>query len=91
MIASTLAIFLARILGFMGFIMALIPLCWRITHRLKEGIGKEGSLASIVWSEQMPAAGTLVAVTILTVGISLFVHGITAKPFAQRLAAGNAP
>ena len=49
------------------------------------------AFALIVWSEQIPAAGTLVAVTILTVGISLFVHGITAKPFAQRLAAGNAP
>ena len=43
------------------------------------------AFATIVWSEQSPAAGTLVAVTVVTVGISLVVHGVTAKPFAQRL------
>ncbi len=45
------------------------------------------AFATIVWSAQTPAAGTLVAVTIVTVGISLVVHGVTAKPFAQRLSA----
>jgi NhaP-type Na+/H+ or K+/H+ antiporter len=44
------------------------------------------AFATIVWSEQIPEAGTLVAVTILTVGISLVVHGVTARPFASRLA-----
>ena len=44
------------------------------------------AFATIVWSEQIPEAGTVVAVTILTVGISLVVHGVTARPFASRLA-----
>ena len=44
------------------------------------------AFATIVWSEQIPEAGTLVAVTILTVGISLVIHGVTARPFARRLA-----
>jgi NhaP-type Na+/H+ or K+/H+ antiporter len=44
------------------------------------------AFATIVWSEQVPEAGTVVAVTILTVGISLVVHGVTARPFASRLA-----
>lgn len=44
------------------------------------------AFATIVWSEQIPEAGTLVAVTILTVGISLVVHGVSARPFASRLA-----
>ena len=45
------------------------------------------AFATIVWSEQIPQAGTVVAVTIVTVGISLVVHGVTARPFASRLAA----
>ncbi|MGI9313146.1 MAG: sodium:proton antiporter [Halieaceae bacterium] len=45
------------------------------------------AFATIVWSEQLPASGTLMAVTIVTVGISLVVHGVTARPFARRLAA----
>jgi NhaP-type Na+/H+ or K+/H+ antiporter len=44
------------------------------------------AFATIVWSEQIPEAGTVVAVTILTVGISLVAHGVTARPFASRLA-----
>jgi len=44
------------------------------------------AFATIVWSEQIPQAGTVVAVTIVTVGISLVVHGVTARPFASRLA-----
>ena len=44
------------------------------------------AFATIVWTEQIPEAGTLVAVTILTVGISLVVHGVTARPFASLLA-----
>ena len=44
------------------------------------------AFATIVWSEQIPEAGTVVAVTILTVGISLVVHGVTARPFASCLA-----
>jgi NhaP-type Na+/H+ or K+/H+ antiporter len=44
------------------------------------------AFATIVWTEQIPEAGTLVAVTILTVGISLVVHGVTARPFASFLA-----
>jgi len=44
------------------------------------------AFATIVWSEQIPEAGTVVAVTILTVGISLVVHGVTARPFGSRLA-----
>ena len=44
------------------------------------------AFATIVWSEQIPEAGTVVAVTILTVGISLVVNGATARPFASRLA-----
>ena len=54
------------------------------------GFGPRGlaslAFATIVWSEQIPEAGTVVAVTILTVGISLVVHGVTARPFASRLA-----
>ena len=38
--ASTLATCLARILGFIGFIMALVPLCGKIIHKDSEGIGK---------------------------------------------------
>ena len=45
------------------------------------------AFATMVWSEPIPGGNTLVAVTILTVGISLVVHGLTAKPFARRLAA----
>ena len=45
------------------------------------------AFATIVWSEEIPEAGTLIAVTILTVGISLVVHGVTAQPFARGLAA----
>ena len=44
------------------------------------------AFATIVWSEQIPEAGTVVAVTILAVSISLVVHGVTARPFASRLA-----
>ena len=49
------------------------------------------AFATIVWSEEIPEAGTLIAVTILTVGISLVVHGVTAQPFARALAARYAP
>jgi NhaP-type Na+/H+ or K+/H+ antiporter len=49
------------------------------------------AFATIVWSEEIPEAGTLIAVTILTVGISLIVHGVTAQPFARALAARYAP
>jgi NhaP-type Na+/H+ or K+/H+ antiporter len=44
------------------------------------------AFATMVWSEPISGGNTLVAVTILTVGISLVVHGLTAKPFAPRLA-----
>ncbi len=42
------------------------------------------AFATLVWAEQIPAAGTLVSVTVLTVAISLVVHGVTAAPFARR-------
>jgi len=38
--ASTLAICFALTLGLIGFIMALVPLCCKITHKDSEGIGK---------------------------------------------------
>ncbi|MGA1580044.1 MAG: cation:proton antiporter, partial [Luminiphilus sp.] len=41
------------------------------------------AFATLVWAEQIPAAGTLVSVTVLTVAISLVVHGVTAAPFAR--------
>lgn len=44
------------------------------------------AFATLVWAEQIPAAGTLVSVTVLTVAISLVVHGVTAAPFARRFA-----
>ena len=44
------------------------------------------AFATIVWNEQIPGAGTIIAVTILTVGLSLLAHGLTARPFADRLA-----
>ena len=44
------------------------------------------AFATLVWAEQIPAAGTLVSVTVLTVVISLVVHGVTAAPFARRFA-----
>ncbi|MEL0006534.1 MAG: cation:proton antiporter [Luminiphilus sp.] len=42
------------------------------------------AFATMVWAEDIPAAGTLVSVTILTVMISLVIHGMTAGPFARR-------
>ena len=47
------------------------------------------AFATVVWSENIPAAGTLISVTILTVLMSLFLHGVTARPFAGRLAAAG--
>ena len=47
------------------------------------------AFATVVWSENIPAAGTLISVTILTVLMSLFLHGVTARPFARRLAAAE--
>ena len=44
------------------------------------------AFATLVWAEQIPEAGTLVSVTVLTVAISLVVHGVTAAPFARRFA-----
>ena len=44
------------------------------------------AFATIVWNEQIPGAGTIIAVTTLTVGLSLLAHGLTARPFADRLA-----
>ena len=42
------------------------------------------AFATMVWSADIPAAGTLVSVTILTVVMSLVVHGMSARPFARR-------
>jgi NhaP-type Na+/H+ or K+/H+ antiporter len=42
------------------------------------------AFATMVWAEGIPSAGTLVSVTILTVVISLVVHGLSARPFARR-------
>ena len=47
------------------------------------------AFATVIWSEKIPAAGTLISVTILTVLMSLFLHGVTAQPFARRLAAAE--
>ena len=44
------------------------------------------AFATIVWAEQIPGAGTIIAVTIVTVGLSLLAHGLTARPFADWLA-----
>jgi len=44
------------------------------------------AFATMVWAEDIPAAGTLIAVTIVTVLMSLVLHGITAKPLSERLA-----
>ncbi len=44
------------------------------------------AFATLVWAEQIPEAGTLVSVTVLTVAISLVVHGVTSAPFARRFA-----
>ena len=44
------------------------------------------AFATMVWAEDISAAGTLIAVTIVTVLMSLVLHGITAKPFSERLA-----
>ncbi len=44
------------------------------------------AFATIVWNEQIPGARTIIAVTTLTVGLSLLAHGLTARPFADRLA-----
>lgn len=48
------------------------------------------AFATMVWSADIPAAGTLVSVTILTVVMSLVVHGMSARPFARRLANNSA-
>lgn len=48
------------------------------------------AFATIVWSERIPGAGTIIAVTILTVGLSLVAHGLTARPFADWLARQHA-
>ncbi len=42
------------------------------------------AFATLVWVEDIPAAEPLVSVTILTVMISLVVHGVSAGPFARR-------
>jgi NhaP-type Na+/H+ or K+/H+ antiporter len=48
------------------------------------------AFATMVWSADIPAAGTLVSVTILTVVMSLVVHGTSARPFARRFAKTSA-
>jgi NhaP-type Na+/H+ or K+/H+ antiporter len=48
------------------------------------------AFATMVWSADIPAAGTLVSVTILTVVMSLVVHGMSARPFARRFAKTSA-
>ena len=44
------------------------------------------AFATIASAEQIPGAGTIIAVTIVTVGLSLLAHGLTARPFADWLA-----
>ena len=66
---------------------------WRTGEKLQSRVflawfGPRGlaslAFATMVWAEDIPAAGTLVSVTILTVMISLVVHGMSAGPFARR-------
>jgi NhaP-type Na+/H+ or K+/H+ antiporter len=47
------------------------------------------AFAAIVVSEQLPHTELIVSVVVCTVGISLVVHGISAKPLSERLAASE--